>query len=203
MSTLLKNISARRIAILASKQERVFHLKDLANLWSIADANTLRVTLKRYTDAQILYRIYRGFYALVPIGEIEPELLGSKAIHDFCYLTTETVLFQAGYIQQKIDFFTFVSDTSLRFRIESFEFLSRQLKPSHLYQADSSSGVLVRSGVRIATPERAITDLLYFNPFYHFDRPVDWAAIASLQKKLGYPLTPHRYDFAKKVRRTA
>ncbi|MEK7544860.1 MAG: hypothetical protein AAB551_01900 [Patescibacteria group bacterium] len=198
MSTFQSNISARRIALLASKRERVFHLKDLANLWSMSDPNTLRVTLKRYTDAEILHRIYRGFYSLVPVSEIEPELLGAKAIHDFCYLTTETVLFQAGYIQQKIDFFTFVSEKSFRFHIGEFAFLSRQLKSSFLYQADESNGVLLQNGIRIATPERALADLLYFNPFYHFDRPVDWSAIASLQKKLGYPLTPHRYDFAKK-----
>ena len=67
MSTLRNNTSAKRIALLASKNESIFHIKDLANLWAISDANTLRVTLKRYTDQGVLFRIYRGFYSLLPV----------------------------------------------------------------------------------------------------------------------------------------
>lgn len=192
MSTLKNNISAKRIALLASQGEIVFHIKDLANLWSIQDANTLRVTLKRYTDQSILFRIYRGFYSLLPVLKLDPIILGSKAIHAFCYLTAETVLFQTGYIHQKIDIFTFVSEKNRKIDIGDLHFLSRQLHPKYLYNHE---GILVRDGIRVATSERAIADILYLNPFYHFDRIVNWANIKKMQEKIGYPLTPLRYDF--------
>lgn len=200
MSTLKNNITAKRIALLASKGEVLFHVKDLANIWSIFDSNTLRVTLKRYTDSGILYRIYRGFYSLFPppgtspFYGLDPIFLGAKAIHDFCYLSTESVLYQSAYIHQKITSFTFVSEKSVKFEIGDYAFTSRQLHPRFLYQ---SEGVLRKEKIFVATPERAIADMLYFNPYYHFDRSPDWKKIFALQKKIGYPLTPHRYDFAK------
>src|SRR3989338_8203390 len=117
MSTLKNNISARRMALLAQKKETIFHIDDLANLWEIADRNTLRVTLKRYTDNKLLYRIYRGFYSLSPFSELDPILLGAKALHAFCYLSTETILWEEGYMSQAPSVYTFISTISKQFRI--------------------------------------------------------------------------------------
>lgn len=190
MSTFKNNITAKRIAILATKNERLFHIKDLANLWNIQNKNTLRVTLKRYADEKLIYRIYRGFYSLSPIRDIDPILLGVKALHGFCYLSTETVLYHSGYISQVIDYNTFVSSKSLSFTIGETNFKSRQLSDKYLYNPD---GISMVNEVLTATPERAICDMLYFNSNYNFDKPVDWEKIRSMQKKIQYPLTPHRY----------
>jgi len=191
MSTLRSNVTARRIALLAKTGERIFHTNDLANLWNIQNKNTLRVTLKRYVEDGLIYRIYRGFYSLFPIDEIDPALMGAKAIHQFCYLSTETVLRQEGHILQNISYYTFVGSKGLKFVIGGYEFKSRQLDEKYLYNPE---GVLLRDGVKIAIVERAVCDMLYFNPSYHFDRSIDWKKIRSMQKKIGYPLTPHRYD---------
>jgi len=186
MGTLKNNITAIRIVLLAKKDEKIFHTNDLANLWNMQNKNTLRVTLKRYVEDGLLYRIYRGFYSLVPIEEIDPILIGAKAIHQFCYLSTETVLRQEGYILQNIDYYTFVGSKSLKFTIGEHNFKSRQLDDKYLYNPE---GVLLKSGVKIATVERAICDMLYFNPYYHFDKQIDWNKIRLMQKKIGYPLT--------------
>ena len=193
MSILRNNITARRIALLAKKGEKIFHTDDLANLWDIQNKNTLRVTLKRYVEKELFYRIYRGFYSLVPIEELDPVLVGTKAIHQFCYLSTETVLRQEGYILQNIGYYTFVGPKGLKFVIGGYEFKSRQLDEKYLYNPE---GVLLKDGLKIATLERAVCDMLYFNPNYHFDRSIDWRKIRSMQKSIGYPLTPHRYDSA-------
>lgn len=193
MSTLKSNITARRIALLAKNGEKIFHIDDLVNLWDIQNKNTLRVTLKRYVEDGLVHRIYRGFYSLFPIDKIDPVLLGAKAIHQFCYLSTETVLRQEGYILQSVNSYTFVGSKSLRFAVGGHEFKSRQLDEKYLYNPE---GVLLKDGTKIATAERAICDMLYFNPNYHFDRPIDWKKIRSMQKKIGYPLTPNRYDTA-------
>lgn len=191
MSTLKSNITAKRIAILAQKGEQIFHTQDLANFWNINNLNTLRHTLKRYCDSGLLFRIYRGFYSILPVKELDPLLIGAKALHRFCYLSLETILYRSGYISQKIDYFTFLSEKSLKFNINGYDFKSRKLDPKYLYQDE---GIEIKNGIRIADIERAIADMLYFNPYYHFDKPVNWQKIRDLQKKIGYPLTPNRYD---------
>lgn len=193
MSTLKDNITARRIVLLAKKGEEIFHTQDLANLWDIQNKNTLRITLSRYVKKGLLYRIYKGFYSLLPVDELNPVLVGAKALHQFCYLSTETILFQEGYISQNIDYYTFVSEKSLKFTVNGYKFKSRQLDEKYLYQ---SEGVFLKDKIKTATPERAICDMLYFNPNYHFDKPINWEKIRSMQKKIQYPLTPHRYDTA-------
>lgn len=193
MSTLKNNITAQRIALLAKNDEKVFHIDDIANLWDIRNKNTLRILLKRYVDQKVLYRIYRGFYSLLPTNETNPILLGAKAIHGFCYLSTESVLYQSGYISQVIDCYTFVSAKSSKFDIGENFFKSRQLTDKYLYNPE---GIEIKNGIMTATPERAICDILYFNPYYHFDKPINWKKIRSMQKRLLYPLTPHRYVIA-------
>ena len=194
MSTGKINITASRIALLSAQDEQIFHAADLANLWLIYNKNTLYTLLKRYTQAGILYRLYKGLYSLLPFQKLDPLLLGAKALHQFCYVSTETVLYREGYISQKPTAFTFLSAQSLKFKIGPHQFVSRQLSEKFLYQA---AGIVEIQNVRMATPVRAIADMLYLNPHYHFDKRVNWKKIKSLQQKIGYPLTPNRYAPAK------
>lgn len=194
MSILKKNITAVRIAALASGNEKLFHIKDLANIWRILDVRLLRITINRYVKIGLLYQIYRGFYSLLPVEKLDTVSLGSKAIHGFCYLSTESVLFQAGYISQKIFTYTFVGEKNKKILIGNNNFLCRQLNARFLYNPE---GIIQKDGILVAGIERAIADMLYFNPKYHFDREIDWGKIKSIQKKIGYPLTTKRYDSAK------
>ena len=119
-------------------------------------------------------------------------MLGQKAIHNWAYLSTESVLFDAGYISQQPSQITFVSAKSLSFEIAGKSFKSRQLKDLFLYQ---KKGITQNASLFIASPVRAIADMLYFNPKAHFDKKPDWRAVKKLQKEMTYPLTPERYDF--------
>lgn len=195
MSTLKNHVSARRIALLGQKEEVIFHIDDLANLWEITDRNTLRITLKRYVDNRLLYRIYRGFYSIHPLSELDPLLLGTKALHQFCYVSMETVLWQEGFISQTPYAYTFISSVAKHFQIGSHRFKSRKLHDRYLFQP---AGIIIKNKIRQALPERAIADMLYFNPFFHFDRPVPWKKIKMMQKNIGYPLTHNRYDTSQK-----
>jgi len=194
MSTLKKNITAHRLALLAAKGEIIFHHQDLANLWNIQNANTLRVTLARYVKEGLFYRIHRGFYSLRPLLELDPVLVGARALHQFCYLSTETVLYQHGFLSQKPHVHTFVSAKSAKFNVMDFAYISRQLKVEFLYHPE---GIVWKDGVYRATPERALADMLYFNTHTHFDKSVDWEKIKNTQYRIHYPLTLKRYvDFA-------
>jgi len=188
MSTVKNDNFRNRFAILANLGEIVFHIDDLARLWEISDKNTLHTTLKRYVQKKWLYRIYRGFYALRRYEKIDPLLLSYKAIHDYCYISTETVLAANGIIQQLVNSITIVSAKSRQFQVGDLDIHSRQLADQYLY---NQAGVIKQDGYRIASVERAVADMLYFNPRYYFDsiNLLNWKKINLLQKQLGYDIT--------------
>ena len=154
------------------------------------NANTLRVTLHRLTRAGILHRIQRGLYSILPPEKIDPVIIGSACLHRSSYLTTESVLRDEGYILQSVNAITFASSVSRRFVIRGHRYISRRMHPRFL---QNLHGIQRNGGMLRATAERAIADMLYTDPWYHFDRSVDWDHIRALQKHIGYPLTPHRY----------
>ena len=186
MSTDYRDNSANRLLLLARQGEEIFHVKDLAILWNIKDKNTLYTTLKRYTQRGLLFRIYRGFYSLKKIEELDPVLLGVKALHRFSYLSTESVLAKAGIILQASSKITLVSSLSRRFSLGGHIYIVRQLNDKFLF---NPLGVEKKGGYYEATVERAVADLLYFNPHYFFDHSslIDWQKVEYIQKKIGYP----------------
>jgi len=185
MSTGKTNTTQTRFAKLARLDEQVFHIGDLANLWGIGNKNTLHTTLKRYTKTGLLFRVYRGMYSIKPIDKIDPYLLGVKALHKFAYISTETVLSNAGIILQKIQYVTLVSSESKKFVIGGVNYRSRQLDDKFLFQ---KNGIKIKNGVNIATTERAVVDMIYFHPNFHFDNPkqIDWNNVKKIQKEMGY-----------------
>lgn len=193
MSTVLvnkdgKNPQLSRFADIAKLGEILFHADDLANLWGIVNKNTLHITLKRYVDQGLFFRIYRGFYSLKPLSQVDPLLLGQKALHGYAYVSTETILAEKGIIQQSLHAITFVSARTKHFFIGGHQYLSRTLSDKFLYQ---SSGILLKEGgLRVASTERAIADMLYFNSKIHLDGAhlVDWESVRKLQEELGYPI---------------
>lgn len=188
-----RNKHSNRFAELARLGEVVFHTDDLANLWHIINKNTLYTTLKRYVEQGLLFRIHKGFYAIKPISEIDPLLLGQKSLHAYAYVSTETILAEEGLIQQLIPAITLIATQSRRFSIGSQSYYARKLADQFLYQA---IGVVTKeNGIHKANGERALADLLYFNPRAHIDatKSVNWEKVRNIQKELGYPLTPDRY----------
>ncbi len=156
----------------------------------MSNPNSLRVTLYRLAQAKILHRLQRGLYSLIPPQKLMPEQLAIAYLHRFCYLTTESVLRDAGIIFQSINALTFASSVSRRFAVDKQRIISRKLSDPFL---QNLTGLSMQGGILRASPERAIADMLYFDPKYHFDAPIDWKRIRQLQKQIGYPLTPDRY----------
>jgi predicted transcriptional regulator of viral defense system len=175
-----------RISELIKLDHKIYHSNDLAILWGITNKNTLYTTIKRYVQKGVLIPIYKGLYSTVPLPQLDPLELGKAIIHRYTYLSTESVLSQAGVIAQLTYVYTFVSDMSKKVMVGSMSFLFRQLKDEYL---NSPSGVLNQNGVFVATVERAVADMLYFNPKYHFDVPnsVDWDKVKFIQKEVGFP----------------
>ena len=175
-----------RINELIKLDRKLYHSNDLALLWDITNKNTLYTTIKRYVQKGVLVPIYKGLYSTVPLTQLNPLELGKAIIHRYAYLSTESVLAQAGIIAQAVYSYTFVSDLPKKVTVGSTSFLFRQLKLEFLF---NPTGILNQNGVFMATVERAAADLLYFNPRYHFDIPagIDLDKVKLIQKEIGYP----------------
>ncbi len=159
-----------KLSLLLRSNQKLFHTQDLAILWGIENRNTLYTTIKRYVKKGILIKIFKGLYSKIPINEVDNYVLGTALIHKFCYVSCETVLAKEGVINQQILPITFVSSVSKKIKINDTLFIYRRLKPNILFNPD---GIEKKDGYFIAGRQRAISDMLYFNPRYYFDNKND------------------------------
>jgi predicted transcriptional regulator of viral defense system len=166
-------------------ENRLYHTNDLAVLWGVSNKNTLYTTIKRYVQKGVLISIYKGLYSTLPLEKINPLELGRAVIHSYCYLSTESVLAQAGIISQTIFAHTFVTNRSKKITVGPHTFLYRRLKDELLMNTE---GITNQNGMLVATPERAVADMRYFSPHYHFDvlDNVDLAKVNSLEREVGF-----------------
>ena len=174
-----------KINRLLKQDQKIFHTDDLAIIWEISNRNTLYTTIKRYVKSGVLIRIFKGLYSIVPVQELDDVYLGIKALHSYAYLSTETILAKHGVIAQSVNYITYVSGFSKKFRIIDQLFLSRQLKDEYLF---NTAGIENVEGINTAILERAVADMLYFHPRYYFDghNRINWTKVKGIQKKLGY-----------------
>ncbi len=172
----------KKVALLRQDQE-LFHTNDLAVLWGITNKNTLYKTVSRYIKDGTLVPVHKGLYAVKPLDRIEPVRLAIAHLHSYAYLSTETVLDQAGVINQPPNAITLVSDVSRRFEIQGHEFRVRQLMDDYLYH---DLGVEKRAGYFVAIPERAVADLFYYQPDYYLDSPqlLDWDEVERIRREV-------------------
>lgn len=174
-----------RIDTLLKQDRRLFHTRDLAVLWGVANDNTLYTQISRYIKKGILHAVWKGLYATVPVSDINPLELGISMLHRYAYVSCEYVLARNGAIFQSSDTITLVSDISRSFTMSRHTYVVRQMGEGMLYQA---SGILDSDGVRMANPERAAADMLYYQPNFHFDNrlAIDWIKVKAIQKEVGY-----------------
>jgi predicted transcriptional regulator of viral defense system len=155
-----------KLNLILKSGETLFHTQDLALLWEIENRNTLYTTIKRYVKQGVLVAVTRGLYSTIPVAEIDKFKLGSALIHKYSYVSCETVLAQTGVINQAVYPIIFVTSVSLRLKFGETQYIYRQLRPEILFDPN---GVESKDGYFMATKERAISDMLYFNPKYYFD----------------------------------
>ncbi|MBI2415297.1 MAG: hypothetical protein HYV33_01390 [Candidatus Kerfeldbacteria bacterium] len=169
---------------LLQQKQHIFHTQDLAVLWDITNKNTLYTTIKRYIQAGTLQPIYKSVYSTQPVDTLDARELGLIALHRFAYVSCETILIQHGIINQLNIMITLVSDQSRQFTIGEQRYRSRKLADRYLF---NPAGIQMDGSVRVATLERAIIDMLYFNPRFHFDAPIALDKVNALRQVIGYP----------------
>ena len=102
-----------KIKKLMALNEPLYHTDELASLWGITNRNTLTVSIHRYVKSGILTPVFRGLYASRSLSDISPYRIGAAIIHQYCYVSTETVLISAGIIFQELSAITFVSSRAI------------------------------------------------------------------------------------------
>jgi predicted transcriptional regulator of viral defense system len=177
-----------RIDVLIKLDRKLYHTHDLAICWEITNKNTLYTAIKRYVKKGILISVRKGLYSTVPLSQLNQADLGIALIHKYAYLSTESVLVKNGVISQNIFYTTFISSVSSKIEVQGQSFLYRKLKDEFLYNQE---GIDCENGIYVATTERAVADMLYFDPKYHFDlrEKIDFNKVRAIQKKVGYPCT--------------
>lgn len=177
-----------RIDVLLKQKRQLFHTADLALLWKIDNKNTLYTTIKRYVKKGILIPIHKGFYSTVPINQIDSYKIIQGALHRYCYISCETVLFRHGAIFQKGEYVTVISDIQKKMSLENQSYLVRKLKDDYLY---NDRDIDIVDGTTVASLERAVADILFFNPKYFFDnrKVINWSKVKEIQKEVGYDNT--------------
>lgn len=174
-----------RINKLLKEKNTLFHTQDLAVLWGITNRNTLYTTIKRYVDQGFFTPIYKGFYTTVDLDQLDPVTIGIRSLLTYSYLSTETVLGRDGAIFQLSSQITLVSSLSKTMSIGDQSYRVRSMPDEFLY---NDLGIRIENGISIASPERAMADLLYFNPDYYLDniKGIDIKKMKLTQKEVGY-----------------
>jgi predicted transcriptional regulator of viral defense system len=173
-----------KISVLIQQPQKLFHTSDLKVIWGIYNESTLYQTIYRLIKKKILFRVQKGLYSIVPLNQLDPIEIGFRAINHFSYLSTESVLSKNGIINQSPSKITFLSSSPANFNINTVSYLVRQLKPQCL---NNTVGIIQNDkGVFMATTERAIADMLYFQPNYHFDADnlIDWKLVKNYQQQI-------------------
>ena len=172
-------------SVLLKQSQKLFHTNDLGLLWNITNKNTLYTAIKRYKKDGTLVPIHKGFYSVVPLSQLDPVVLGTAFLHRYTYLSAEFILAREGVIAQTIPTFTLVSNISKKFKLGENHYTVRQMADQYLY---NTRGIVKKAHHYEAMSERAVADLLYYNPSYHFDNKdlIDWNKVEKIQKEVGF-----------------
>ena len=185
----LRKSGGERLSLIAARGEVVFHIGDLANLWGIFNKNTLHKTLSRYVAGGLIHRVYKGLYTIKKPGDINPFLLGVKAIHSLAYVSCESVLYQNGILNQSPREITIVSRSSKHFSIAGTRYRSRKMRDEFLF---NDTGIETKDGIRTASLPRAVADMLYFNSRKYFDAGdsgiIPWDKVKGIADAVGYAI---------------
>jgi predicted transcriptional regulator of viral defense system len=148
----------------------VFSASEIALLWGESDANFVRKKIYRYVKAGKLYPLRRGIYA--KDKKYDKYELATKVLTP-AYVSLETVLARAGVIFQFYGQIFVVSYLTREMTIDGNLYSFKKIKDAIL---TNRAGIEAKENYFIATPERALLDVLYLNKDYHFDNliNIDW-----------------------------
>ena len=157
-------------------KDTVFTTNEVALLWGEADSRLVRKRLYRYVKSGKLFPLRRGIYAR--IKDYDKYELATK-IYTPAYISYETVLAKAGVIFQFYSQVFVASYLTREIIVDKQTYSFRKIKDSIL---TNPAGIESKDGYSIATPERALLDIIYHNKDYHFDHlgNIEWDSVLTI-----------------------
>lgn len=148
------------------KSERtVFNIPSLMQLTGNFDKNSLVKSLYYYRQKGLLISPRSGVYAKREYNPLEL----ACCVFSNAYVSLQAVLLKSGVIFQFSEKVTCISGLSREIVIDGRTYLYRRIKPE-LW--GGMRGIRQECGYCIATPERAVLDMLYLYPdIGYFDNP--------------------------------
>ena len=145
-------------------------------LWGESDVQLVRKRLYRYVKSGKLFPLRRGIYARIKAYE-KCEL--ATKIYTPAYISFETVLTKAGVIFQFYSQVFIASYLTREIVVDGQAYSFRKIKDTIL---TNPAGIESKDGYSIATPERALLDVIYLNKDYHFDHlgNIDWESVYAI-----------------------
>jgi predicted transcriptional regulator of viral defense system len=129
--------------------------------------------LTRWCERKLIFRLRQGYYCF-PEYLHQPNFafFVSNYIYKPSYISTHTALAFYGIIPEAVTQITAVSSLKTAdFQNVFGSFSYQKIKPELLFGYEQKP--LVEHFVRIATPEKAILDLLYLYPFYNTTEEIE------------------------------
>ena len=147
-----------------SSPRTVFTLPTLMTLTGVYDRIALSKSLYYYKKKGLVLSPRAGVY--VKPGYDEKEF--ACALFDPSYISLQYVLARSGVVFQYSDRVDVICSYSRTLLVDGKEYCFRRINP-FLWSDDT--GILQKEGYRIATPERALLDVMYLYPgIGYFDR---------------------------------
>ena len=140
----------------------VFRLKDIGILLGEKDTDNLKAKANYYASNNVMRNIRRGIY--VKDKYLPAELACN--IYSPSYISLETILVKAGVMFQYTAVITAVSYLSRTITVDGNVISYRKIRDSVLV---NDAGIEQKQNVNIATPERALLDMMYLNKNCFFD----------------------------------
>lgn len=171
------------LKFLLQSKNTVFTISELKYLFGIKDSTHLNQILQRMKKQEILQNLWYGIWTFQDYDKLE---LASK-LRGNSYISLEYVLQKQGIIFQSYEkTITLVSNNTFRKVLDDLTFEYHKIKPSIL---TNPLGVQYTGKYLIATPERAVCDMVYLYKNTVFDNL--WGLDGELLRELSkiYPKT--------------
>jgi hypothetical protein len=174
----------------------VFSFKDILLSSGKNEPALLRRRLNYYVKHDQLYHIRRGLYA--KDNNYNALELATK-IFTPSYVSFETVLINAGIVFQGYSQIFAATYQTKELTCDDQTFVFKKLKDNIL---TNNNGILNKDNYWIATPERAMLDVLYLNRDYHFDNLtfINWDLVSAFlpiyqNKRMSKKIEEYYRDF--------
>lgn len=152
-----------RYETLIASGKTVFTIQDCLLLFPTTKAQTVRNFFQRMKKKWIMCQAQWGIRTFKEYDHYE---LWSK-LKKNSYISCETVLKQAGIIfQRQGNSLTFISDNTLQKSVDWWFYTYRKIQSTILLEP---TWIIHTNHYAVATPERALCDMIYLSPDMYFD----------------------------------